>query len=148
MNDTDENTRGRIDWKAVAVLLSTASLVSSAIYFVGSVFHSHIMADVGERIAAHAESATTKRADLFKEIESTARGAVGRITNMEQQCAIMQDWKQRTDLRLDELDRWRGSCGQKVSRIESQIERDVVDMTEMRDKLDRIEGLAIRGQRK
>ena len=148
MNDSDGVTRFQIDWKAVAVLLSAAALVSSAIYFVGSVFHSHIMADVSERIAAHAESATTKRADLFKGIESDARGAIGRISDMERQCAIMQDWKQRADARFDGLERWRDNCGGKVSRIESQIERDLVDMIKIDTRLEKIEDLVSRGQRK
>lgn len=148
MNDTDENTRGRIDWKAVAVLLSTASLVASAIYFVGSVFHSHIMADVNQLISTHSESASTKRADLFKEIESDARGAIGRIADMERQCAIMQDWKVRAEQRFDGLERWRDNCGGKVARIESQIERDLVDMVKIDTRLEKIEGLISRGQRK
>jgi hypothetical protein len=136
--------RSATDWKA---LIAAAALVSSAGYFAGGLYRESLLSDVRDLIDDHAKAAAGNRTQFLKEIESDARNAIGRIHQLERHCDIVQEWIKRNDSRLDELDRWRGSCSNKMAKVESQIERDLVDMAKIGDRLDRVEGLVSKGRR-
>lgn len=132
------------DWK---VVFAAAGFFYASLSGVGWLFGEYILSRVGGHIEEHSTKVTGERNRLFADVERKADGAVSRIGELEQKCAVVQDWIKRDESRVDELDRWRTNCGQKMARVENQIERDLVDMKKIDDRLERIEDLVSKGRR-
>ena len=146
MNEITEYTGRKVtDWKA---LIAAAGLFSSAVYFAGTLFHEHVLSDVRQLISEHTTAATTNRAQFFKDIESDARGAVGRIGDMERNCAVVQKQLSSIESRLDGLDRWHTECGRKMAGVEQYMARDASDIRDLEQDVKILQDLVSRGQRK
>jgi hypothetical protein len=120
-------------------LVAAAALFWGVVWGVGSQFRDHLLADVRGLISAHADSATANRVEFFREIESKADGAVGRIGTMEQQCAIVRDWRTTVDQQLGGLQGWRERCGQKIERITQYMESDSAAIIEIKRRVEALE---------
>jgi hypothetical protein len=123
----DENKA--TDWKQ---LIMAAGLVVTVAGIAGSVFRSQLLSDMDVRIAAHTDSANTKRAAYFQGIESAADRAIDRIGQLEQNCAKFQDWRISVDSRVAVLDDWRHRCASKQSEFTQWMGSDSRDVEELK----------------
>jgi len=116
-----ESVWRRTDWKA---LLLASSMFCGALLWVGNLYRDHILSLVDQRIAAHSKEANESRAAFFNAIESKATGAVGRIGELERECASVKSWRTHAENELDALQTWRSNCSVKVSGMERRAEAD------------------------
>jgi septal ring factor EnvC (AmiA/AmiB activator) len=137
-------TETKTDWKAVfaAVGFFYVSLTG-----LGWLYSEYMLGRVDQRIADHAGAATTNRAALVSEIERRADGAIDRIRQLEQNCAVMQHRATGIDAQLAGLEHWRSECSQKMAGIRQYIDRDALDIKKIEDRIERIEGLVSKGRR-
>jgi hypothetical protein len=123
------------DWKAV---LAAGALFWTVAFGLGGLFRSHILGAVDERIATHAVAAAATRAQFLRDIESRSDGALGRLSQLEERCAVIRDWRTATDGQLAGLQDWRTRCGQKVERILAWLDQAGDDLRELELKTEKL----------
>ena len=120
-DDVKESVWRRTDWKA---LLLASGMFCGAVLWVGALYRNHILDLVDKRITAHSEAAANKRAEFFRDLESKAGGALGRIGELERHCAEIRGWRPGVDEAINALQTWRGNCAVKVAGMERRAEAD------------------------
>jgi len=140
----DPGAATKTDWKAVfaAVGFFYVSLTG-----LGWLYSEYMLGRVDQRIADHSGAATANRASLVAEIERRADGAIDRIRQLEQNCAVMQHRVAGIDTELTGLEHWRSECSQKMAGVRQYIDRDAVDIQKIETRVDRIEDLVGKAKR-
>ena len=141
VNDTEDR---HTDWKAI---IAAAGFFYVSLTGASWLFGEYILGRVREHIEDHTVKVTGERTRIFVDVERRAEGAISRISQLEQNCAVMQRWSTGVDTRLDGLEHWRSECSQKMAGIKQYIERDAMDISKIEDRLDRVEGLVSKGRR-
>lgn len=116
-----EHVAGHIDWKAV---IAGLALTWTVLLGAAGLFRAHLLDAIDVRIAEHQAAAAESRRAFFRELEQRSEGAVGRIGEIEINCARFQDWRQHVDRDLAGLLTWRDAADQRLAQGQAWIALD------------------------
>lgn len=126
---------GHIDWKTVfaGVALSWTVIIGG-----GALFRASILASVDQRVAEHSIAASVNRQQGLRELEARIDGLSTRISEIEQHCASVRDWRGRVDGDILTLRDWRDRCSQRQERCAAWIESDSKRMDQFEAQIERL----------